>query len=144
MNVKGSADSSLSSKFQSLIEHKKEETVTIEDTTDFKIGPDSRAALYQLVFSGGGISMSLTTTATEPKPLPNVTISCHVKQPLFLKDIDIVFTKQSVERPKNLIIESSGGNSDINGGFGGDYSWLVPVWTTSMVSWRELWSFSEH
>lgn len=115
-------------------ELKKEETIIEEETAVFPIGPKSSFTLYQLMFNGGGVTMSTGVTASKPKPMCNVTISCQVIERMFIKHIDAIFTDDSVARPKNLILEISGGDPDINSRFGLHHSWLVPVWTTSKVS----------
>lgn len=50
-----------------------------------------------------------------------------------IKGIQVVYTSSSGKRPENAITEMYGKSADINCGFGGDYVWLVPIWTTIMV-----------
>lgn len=57
-----------------------------------------------------------------------------------IKGIKVVYTYQNGDKPENYITEMYGKSADINSGFGGNYVWLVPIWTTEMV--RFISSFS--
>lgn len=50
-----------------------------------------------------------------------------------IKGIQVVYTSSSSKKPPNAIAEMYGKSSDINSGFGGDYVYLVPIWTNDMV-----------
>ncbi|KAG4070498.1 hypothetical protein HA402_005730 [Bradysia odoriphaga] len=50
-----------------------------------------------------------------------------------IKGIQVVYTSSSSKKPPNAIEEMYGMSADINSGFGGDYVWLVPIWTTYMM-----------
>lgn len=50
-----------------------------------------------------------------------------------IKGIQVVYTKESKDKPTNSIAEMYGKSSDINSRFGGAYVWLVPIWTTNRV-----------
>ncbi|XP_037032110.1 uncharacterized protein LOC119071331 [Bradysia coprophila] len=50
-----------------------------------------------------------------------------------IKGIQVVYTSSSSKKPPNAIAEMYGMSADINSGFGGDYVWLVPIWTTNMT-----------
>lgn len=136
--TKSSIDNKVSDSFDAMVDKKREDSVTTVDTGVFKIGPNSRFALYKLVFNGAGLAMSTGITSTQPMPIENATISCQVRQKLFIKNIDVVYTEQLAERPIYSILEKNGVESSINRGpelgFDQLYSWLVPIWTTDEVS----------
>lgn len=131
-SVKGSLDTELTTSYQSTVERKSETHVTEELTREFTVGANSIGEMFRLVYKGPGVTYATSTISTDGKlPQDKVFITCRVKQIPLIKDIQVVYTDQSVERPQNLITESTGGSPDINKGFGGKYVWLVPVWTSN-------------
>jgi len=50
----------------------------------------------------------------------------------YLKDIRVVYTEDKMSKPADSIQGTSGLNTDINSGFGGEFVWFVPVWTSSL------------
>ncbi|OXA54418.1 Beta-D-xylosidase 3 [Folsomia candida] len=50
----------------------------------------------------------------------------------FLSGIDIIYGNESSQIPPDNIAEVTGKTADINAGFGGDYVWLVPEWSSRL------------
>ncbi|XP_035701757.1 uncharacterized protein LOC118433684 [Folsomia candida] len=50
----------------------------------------------------------------------------------YLSWIDIIYGNESSQIPPNNIAEVTGKTADINAGFGGDYVWLVPEWSSRL------------
>ncbi|CAL8128940.1 unnamed protein product [Orchesella dallaii] len=98
----------------------------------YEIGPYSRSKIYRLIFNGPGINYITDTVSTTPYDMDDVQIGLTLKQVYFLQDIDVVYTSDSVSRPSNIISELKGENPNINGGYGGSYVWLIPIWTTRL------------
>uniref|UniRef100_T1IMR4 Uncharacterized protein n=1 Tax=Strigamia maritima TaxID=126957 RepID=T1IMR4_STRMM len=131
VSMSSGLESSVSQKFESTTTQHGEKREEYTKTTEIKIGPHSRLILYRLVFNGPGISYVTDTLSSTPHDISDVIISCTVRPKNFLKTIDVVYTGDAVSKPSNSLVEVDGLNTDINGGFGGDYVWLVPVWTTN-------------
>jgi len=127
-------DVSIASAYKTTVERQSEETITNKEKQTFLVGANSRLAVYQLIFDGPGVTYKTGIISTNPDPKANVTISCSLYAKTFLKDIDVVYSSSSVERPKNLIVDNIYHDNDINKGFQGKYVWLVPVWTNHTVS----------
>jgi len=134
IGFKSSVEHSITKAYQSTVEKKMEITSSRKMTEVFVVGPKSKMRVYRLIFSGPGITYATETVSTNPKPMKDVLISCTVKQKLFLKDIRVVHSSSASQRPRDLIEDNLMKKHDINSGFGGKYVWLVPVWTTSKVS----------
>lgn len=138
-SVSGTMDTEISRSYQSTVEKKTETKVTEELTREFTVGANSIGEMFRLVYKGPGVVLETGTISTNGKlPLDKVIISCKVRQIPMIKEIRVEYTSQSVDRPNNLITETSGGSPDINKGFGGEYVWLVPVWTVKSVSKLDL------
>lgn len=133
-SVKQSMDVELATSYQSTIDQKTETTVTEELTREFTVGANSIGEMFRLVYKGPGVTYATGTISTDGNlPLDEVFITCRVKQVPLIKDIKVVYTGQSIERPQDVITDTFGGSPDVNKGHGGKYVWLVPVWTSSKV-----------
>lgn len=96
----------------------------------YEVGPNCQLKLYQLVFSGPGMHHVTETLSSKPYDMGDVTIRVTVKPLHFLGNIDVVYTKDAISRPDNVITPDNGTNPNINAGVDGSYVWLVPIWTT--------------
>lgn len=132
IGVKGEMSYEAKSVYENLSTTRREIRREIKKTDTYEVGPNSRLTLYRLVFTGPGINYVSSTLSSTPHKLEDVVISYNLEQKYFLKDIDVVYTRDSVSRPNNIITEVSGQNPDINAGFGGAYVWLVAQWTTKL------------
>lgn len=138
IDVKGSLDAELSSSYQSIVQRKSEITLTEEVNREFTVGANSIGEMFRLVYKGPGVTYDTGTVSTNGKlPLDKVYITCRVKRVPLIKDIRVVYTSQSIDRPADLITETSAGSPDINEGFGGQFVWLVPVWTSNKVRFTQ-------
>ncbi|XP_021950037.1 uncharacterized protein LOC110847405 [Folsomia candida] len=88
--------------------------------------------LYRLVFRGAGIIHDTDSVSTTRHPADQIGISLELNQPYFLSGIEVVYTKDNSSKPDSIISEVNGKNADLNAGFGGDYIWLVPKWTSRL------------
>ena len=102
-------------------EYEKEEII--------EVGPQSKFKLYQLEYSGPGLHYKTDIISSEPCSIDHVFIDVNIEEVLFLKSIDVVYTKQEIERPDSIIKEINNLSADINSSFGGIYVWLVPIYT---------------
>jgi len=130
---KSSVAQSISSAYESIVEKKMERKSSKRMTEEFVVGPNSKMTMYRLFYSGPGVAYATETFSSEPKPMNDVLINCNVRQKPLLKDIKVVYTDSAFQRPYDLIDDAIHGKPDINIGFGGNYVWLVPVWTKSKV-----------
>lgn len=131
-SVKGSLDTELKTSYQSTVEQKSETKESEELIREFTVGANSIGEMFRLIYKGPGVTYATGTISTNGTiPYDKVVINCSVRQIPLIKDIQVVYTQQSIDRPQNLITETSGGSPDINNGFGGKYVWLVPIWTSS-------------
>lgn len=134
VGVKGSLDTELTNSYQSTIEKKSETTTTEELTREFNVGANSIGEMFRLIYKGPGVTYATGTVSTDGNlPLEKVFITCRVRQIPLIKDIQVKYTDQSVDRPEDVITETFGGSPDINIGHGGKYVWLVPIWTSNKV-----------
>lgn len=123
-------ESKISSLYEKTTEEKTERREERTRTDEFTVGPHGRLTLYRLVFNGPGIYYETDTVSSTRHPIEDVTIEAKVQYVRYLKDIMVVYTKDKVSKPADSIEDIKGLNSDINAGFGGDFVWLVPVWTS--------------
>lgn len=135
VGVKGSLDTELTTSYQSTIEKKTETTVTEELTREFTVGANSIGEMFRLIYKGPGVTYATGTVSTDGNlPLEKVFITCRVRQVPMIKEIQVMYTDQSIDRPQNVITDTFGGSPDVNKGFKGKYVWLVPIWTSKKVS----------
>lgn len=132
--VKNSVDAELSTTYERTIDKKTDITETTELTKQFEVGGNSFGKMYRLIYKGPGVTYATGTVSTDENlPLEKVTINFKVQRVPMIKDIRVVYTDQSIDRPDNIITETSGGDLDVNKGYQ-KHTWLVPVWTGKVVS----------
>ncbi|KAG6849087.1 hypothetical protein C0991_012153, partial [Blastosporella zonata] len=102
------------------------------------IGPQSRLVLYQRVFQGPGITVQEETLRATPTPLTgtqlveDVPITLVLSPKQFIQDITVVYGDHPSDAPSDRVREWFGGSDDINYGYGGQYVWIVPKYTTQV------------
>ncbi len=134
LTVKNSLDVGLSSSYERTVEHKKDITENYELTRVFEVGPHSIGEMFRLNYKGPGVEYATDTISTNGTlPLDKVLIHCKVRRIPMIKNIRVVYSDQSLNRPINVISVSNGGNPDVNTNQG-RYTWLVAEWTTKLVS----------
>lgn len=125
----------LSTSYEKVVDKKSETTKSEELTREFKVNPNSIGELFRLVYRGPGVTYATDTISTNKSlPLDTVFIRLKVKRVPMIKDIVVVYTDQSIDRPVTVITDWFGGSPDINAGHKGQYVWLVPIWTSKLVS----------
>lgn len=98
IGVKGSLDLELSSSYESTVEKHTETTVSEELTREFTVGANSIDEMFRLVYKGPGVTYATGTVSTNGTiPLDKVIINCRVQEIPLIKDIDVVYTGQSVD-----------------------------------------------
>lgn len=143
-SVKSSLDIELSASYQNTVEKKTESTTTEELTREFTVGADSVGEMFRLNYRGPGVTFATGTISTNGTiPLDKVIINCRVRQVPMIKEIKVVHTDENIDMPTNVITETFGTSPDINKGMLGKYVWLVPVWTSKVVSKRCLCLFKK-
>ncbi|KAI0262621.1 hypothetical protein BC834DRAFT_890984 [Gloeopeniophorella convolvens] len=109
---------------------------TSTETRTYKVGAKSRLALYQRSFVAPGMRVQKETYRTTSKPLigselvEEVPLEFTLRPVRWLVGLDVVYTSNTSSAPSDRVRELYGGAEDINKGFGGDYVWLVPIWST--------------
>ncbi len=134
LTVKNTLDLELTTSYKKTIEKKIGTTETTEFTKEFEVGPHSIGEMFRLNYKGPGLAYATDTISTNGTiPIDKVIIKCNVKRVPVIKNIRVVYTDQNIDRPGNLITETFGGNPDVNSGEG-RFTWLVPEWTSKVVS----------
>ncbi len=134
LTVKNSLDVELKSSYDKTIEKKIGHSEKTEVTKIFDVGPGDFQEMFRLVYKGPGVVYATDSTSSDGTiPNDKVILKLKVKRVPLIKNIRVVYTDQSIDRPQNLITETHGGNPDVNSGLG-RYTWLVPEWTTKVVS----------
>jgi len=135
VGFKSSVDQSVAQAYEKTVEEKTETSTSYKLTETFHVGAHSVVSMYRLVYSGPGVSYATETVSSTPMKMDDVVIDLKVKQRMFLQSIDVVYTDSPADRPRNLITDDIYGQHDINKGVANSgYTWLVPVWTRSLVS----------
>lgn len=129
VGISGSISSETSNVLETVIEEQRDVRTEVKKEDKYTVGPHSNLTLYRLVFKGPGVYMTTDTISSRPRPLEEVILEVSINYIKMLKEIKVVYTRESVNRPTDLIEEERGLNPDINGGCKGWYVWLVPVWT---------------
>ncbi|KAI0696248.1 hypothetical protein BC835DRAFT_1543701 [Cytidiella melzeri] len=141
----GASYEGISAKVDASIDISSEVSDTLQETTsttfksnysktttylrDITVGPYSKLALYQQRFQSPGINVLGSAVSTNPPPTQTVTIQYTVRPIRFVKDIEVHYGDHPSDAPANRVLEFSGGNDDINDGYGGKYVWIVPIFT---------------
>jgi len=134
VNFKSNVEQSISRAYETTVQKKWENHTSTKNTEEFVVGPNSVMIIYRLMYSGPGVTYATETVSSKPVPILDVIIDCKVQQQGLLRDIDVVYTDSSSQRPRDLIEDAIYGEHDINRGFGGKFVWLVPSWTKSRVN----------
>lgn len=115
--------------YESTVEHEitKSEERTL--TTDIRVGARSMVKIYRLVYNCPGLFYKTTTLSTTPYKVDDVNVHYTVQRACFLKDIHVTYAKDAVSKPYDSLVEQHGRSTDVNAGFGGEFVYLVPVWT---------------
>ncbi|KAI0260945.1 hypothetical protein BC834DRAFT_898168 [Gloeopeniophorella convolvens] len=102
-----------------------------------KVGAKSKLYLYQRNFyvedwpmytSDGKLrTTSSRLTDAEAKEVPLVLTLRPVN---WLVGMTVIYTGSASSAPADRVRDLHGGADDINKGFGGEYVWLVPIWST--------------
>ncbi|GJE88313.1 hypothetical protein PsYK624_043960 [Phanerochaete sordida] len=98
----------------------------------YTIGPRSKLNLYQKIFTFAGLTYECDAVKASPRPIREtevVDVTVKVRPVAFIRDIEVVYGDSAAQAPPVRVAEVHGGNEDINGGFGGKYVWLRPVYT---------------
>jgi len=98
----------------------------------YEIGPHSKLALYQRYFVAPGITYACDAHSTTQGPDERVRIDVTMKRLEFVSNIKVVYGNSEFEKPDDCLKDVQGGSSDINAGYGGNYVWLVPEWSTTV------------
>ncbi|EKM50341.1 uncharacterized protein PHACADRAFT_105609 [Phanerochaete carnosa HHB-10118-sp] len=128
-------DNRTMTEFDAALQHVKERTVEVVHATTQQsdtIGPRSKLNLYQKVFNFAGLNYECDTFKTSSAPLYQtkvVDVTVRVRPVSFIRDIEVIYGDYAAQAPAVRVVEVSGGNDDINAGFGGKYVWLRPIYT---------------
>jgi len=133
IGVKGELNTEVKSEYEKMAKNQSTFRKKTTKTDTYEVGPKSSLRLYRLIFNGPGVSYATDTLSTSEKAMDDVIIEVKGKLLPVLKDIEVVYTKDSVSRPDDLIQEARGLNADINSGYGGDFVWLKPIWTDDVT-----------
>jgi len=130
--VSPNLDNAIADIYKNSPEMKSESREEKSKTTEIEVGPHSTLKLYRLVFKGPGISYETETLSSTPHEMEDVIITANIRKLHFLKGFHVVYTQDKVSKPEESVQEVHGLNADINEGFGGDFVWLLPIWTTRL------------
>lgn len=110
---------------------------TTEDTSSettatayWPVNPGTKLEIYQLCFTAPGIYEDFSVFSSSNKTPLTIPIAYYVKPKQFIQKLEVVYGNLPSEVPQNVVEEVSNQSPDINKGYGGDYVWLVPAWTT--------------
>jgi len=127
--VENSLDLALTTSYEHTIEQKLDTVESEIISRRFTVGANSIGEMYRLIYNGPGVTYATSMFSTTPLVNKKVIITCKVRKVAMLKDIQVVYTSQSIDMPDEVITDTDGGSPDINKGYKGKYVWLVPVWT---------------
>lgn len=110
---------------------------TTEDTSSettvtayWPVNPGTKLEIYQLCFTAPGIYEDFSVFSSSNKTPLTIPIAYYIKPKQFIEKLEVVYGNLPSQLPQNVVEELSNQSPDINKGYGGDYVWLVPVWTT--------------
>ncbi|KAI0260944.1 hypothetical protein BC834DRAFT_898167 [Gloeopeniophorella convolvens] len=103
-----------------------------------KVGPKSKLFLCQRKFHvedwplymSNGTLRTTTSRLTDKETAESVPIVFTLRPIRWLVGLNVVYTRSASSGPKERVRELYGRSDDINKGSGGEYVWLVPVWST--------------
>ncbi|PLB44202.1 hypothetical protein P170DRAFT_392296 [Aspergillus steynii IBT 23096] len=128
--------SQLETAFSSVKQISTQETISEKKSTEqsFTVGKGDSYKIYERIFDGPGITIhtDAVTGGSEPKEDTEVEFTVTLKQNRFLSDIKVETGDSEFSEPNDAIRMVDNGKADVNKGYGGDYVWLVPVWTTQV------------
>lgn len=128
--------SQLENAFSSVKQISTQETISEKKSTEqeFTVGKGDSYKIYERIFDGPGITIHTDAVSGGPdvKDDTDVEFTVTLKQNRFLTDIKVETGDSEFSEPSDAIRMVDNGKADVNKGFGGDYVWLVPVWTTQV------------